>query len=219
MRLFVKICGITTPDAARSAAASGADAVGFVFAESSRRVTPEQARELVAQLPPSVLRVAVLHYPSAAAIDEVLVGFAPDIVQCEPVPAALHAHAAGKLRLLPVFHDGPPLPAEIERFRRDAPAFSGPVLLEGAGRGGRGVEPDLARAADAAKAVPLVLAGGLNPENVGAAIARVRPFGVDVSSGVEAAPGIKDPDKVSAFLAAVREAERAQAPATSEHRR
>lgn len=216
MRLFVKICGITTPDAARTAATTGADAVGFVFAESARRVTAERARELAAPLPSSVLRVAVLHYPSAAAIDEVLAGFAPDIVQCEPSSTALDALQSGRIRLLPVFHDSPRLLAEIERFRRGTPAFSGPVLLEGAGRGGRGVGPDLARAADAAGKTPLVLAGGLNPENVAAAIARVCPFGVDVSSGVESAPGIKDPDKISAFLAAVREAESPPLPNTPE---
>jgi phosphoribosylanthranilate isomerase len=136
-------------------------------------------------------------------------------VQAEPGPcvtaAAIEACGA---RFLPVLHDGPALlrrrlPAGIGASARAAAGAAGDfgaVLLEARGRGGRGVAPDWARAARLARRVRLVLAGGLTPENVGAAIRRVRPYAVDVSSGVERAPGVKDTRLIRLFIAAVRSA-------------
>jgi phosphoribosylanthranilate isomerase len=99
-----------------------------------------------------------------------------------------------------VVHDGDDLLARL-------PPGAGTLLLEAPGRGGRGVAPDWGRAAILAGRVRLVLAGGLTPENVGEAIRRVRPYGVDVASGVESAPGVKDRARMFRFVAAVRRAE------------
>ena len=199
MSLRVKICGVTSPEAVEAAVAAGADAIGFVLAaDSPRRLAPADARRLAALVPPFVARVAVLRHPSfdeaRAAIDAI----APDLVQAEP-STAIERAIEGRVRLLPVLHDGPGL---LERLPFGAPA----VLLEAEGRGGRGLAPDLERAAALARRVRLVLAGGLTPDNVAAAIAAVRPFAVDVSSGVESSPGVKDPRRIAAFIAAARAA-------------
>jgi phosphoribosylanthranilate isomerase len=202
MRVRVKICGMTTPEGVTAATAAGADALGFVFAESPRRVDPETARALASLLPPFVVRIAVFHHPRAGDIDEVLRAFTPHAIQSEPGEGV---HRAG-MELLPVVHDGPHALEEVRRLRREGGAA---VLFEGAGRGGRGVAPDWEKASVLAREGPLVLAGGLDPDNVEEAIARVRPYAVDVSSGVESEPGVKDPLRIERFVAAVRRAERA----------
>jgi phosphoribosylanthranilate isomerase len=203
MRVRVKICGITTDEAVDAAAASGVDAVGFVFAASPRRIGAHMARRLAARLPSSVARVAVFHRPTLADLLAVIETFEPDLVQLEPDTALLRA-SPRPLALLPVVHDGAHVVDEARRMRE---TYGGPVLLEPAGPGGRGVAPDWERARRIAAEGPLVLAGGLGVENVGDAIRRVRPHGVDVSSGVESRPGVKDPGRIAAFVAAVRRAE------------
>ncbi len=204
-RVRVKICGVTTEAAVDAAIAAGADAIGFVLAaDSPRRLDLAAARRLMMRVPPFVARVAVLRHPSAAEARAAIETLRPDLLQAEPSEEMSREIDAGappgeRARLLLVLHDGPDL---LERLPIDAPA----VLLEAAGRGGRGVAPDTTRAAAMARRVRLVLAGGLTPENVGAAIAAVRPFAVDVSSGVESSPGVKDPRRIAAFIAAVRRA-------------
>jgi phosphoribosylanthranilate isomerase len=199
----VKICGVTTPEGARAAGALGADAVGFVLSESPRRVSPETARDLAALLPPFVVRVAVLREPTPSELERVLSVFGPDVVQCEPAPEVERA-IGSRARFLPVLHDAPDLLA-----RAGGATSYGGWLLEAPGRGGRGVAPDWERAAELARRGPLVLAGGLDEDNVASAIRRVRPVAVDTSSGVETAPGIKDPRRIAGFIAAVRSAEAA----------
>lgn len=194
----IKICGITDGAAARAAATAGADAIGFVFAESPRRIVPAEARRIAEDLPVSMERVAVFRLPHADDVVRVLDAFDADRVQCEPRAAILDAAFAGLL--LPVLHDG----EALEREANALPAGQ-PVLLEAAGRGGRGMRPDWQRAARLARSRPTMLAGGLGPANVGEAIRTVRPWGVDVSSGVESAPGVKSPDLIAAFVAAVRQ--------------
>lgn len=203
MRVRVKVCGVTTEAGIRAAVATGVDAVGFVFAASPRRVGPRTARVLAERLPPSVLRVAVFHRPSATEVLAVLDAFEPDLVQLEPDDALLRK-LPPTLRLLPVLHDGLEVAQEAERVRA---RFDGAVLLDPAGRGGRGVAADWERARQLACQGPLFLAGGLDADNVADAIRRVRPHGVDVSSGVESTPGVKDPARIAAFVAAVRRAE------------
>lgn len=216
MRTRIKICGVRTPEAVRAAADAGADAVGFVFADSPRRVAPEEAVGLAALLPPFVARVAVFRHPAARELAGVLRRFPADLVQTEPAPGLAEA-GVEEARWLPVLHDRPgllddPVPGD----------GSGPgrcALLEAAGRGGRGVRPDWERAARLARRIRLVLAGGLTPENVEEAILRVRPWAVDVSSGVESEPGVKDPERIAAFAAAVRRADAAaRSPATAKIR-
>jgi phosphoribosylanthranilate isomerase len=126
-----------------------------------------------------------------------LEAFRADFVQAEPGPGLDAAHSRG-VRVLPVLHDGEDTPEMTDSTAGEPSA----VLLEAAGIGGRGIRPDWNRAARVARRLPLVLAGGLTPENVGDAIRRVGPAAVDVSSGVESSPGVKDPERIRAFLAA-----------------
>ena len=206
MGVRIKICGVTTVEAAEAASALGADAVGFVFADSPRQVNIDTALQLARPLSPMITRVAVFRYPSAASVRDVLRHFQPDIIQTEPSVDV--TDAIGDLaRLLPVFHDSQDLAERVAIYTADrAPGDA--VLLEGQGRGGRGEPPSWERAADVARVTPLVLAGGLAPHNVVDAILKVRPHAVDVSSGVESKPGIKDPGLIAQFIEAARRAER-----------
>lgn len=190
MTLFVKICGITGVEAAAAAVGSGADALGFVFADSPRRIEPGQANAIAEGLPSGVLRVAVFRRPTPSEIDAVLGEFDADLVQAD------HESLVG-------FEDRPLLPVYREPVteRPGHPRF----LYEGA-RSGAGTRVDESEAARVARLGEMVLAGGLDPRNVGAAISAIRPFGVDVSSGVETAPGVKSPELISSFVAAARSA-------------
>jgi phosphoribosylanthranilate isomerase len=190
MSLFVKICGINDPRAAEAAVASGADAVGFVFSPSPRQVTPEAARSISADIPQGVLRVAVFRSPTDSEIASALDEFTPDLVQAD------HHRLGGVtgIGLLPVYREGEP-PPEGRRF-----LYEGPIS-------GIGEMVDLGRATSLARLGEMVLAGGLHPGNVGEIVTAVRPHGVDVSSGVETSPGVKDPDLIRRFVAAARAAE------------
>ena len=200
MRVGVKVCGLTTPFAVRAAVDAGADAVGFVFAKSPRQVTIEQAARLCADVPPFVTRVAVMRWPSAPALARVLAAVPVDVVQLYPSPGD-PAPELGQRRYLPAFCDSDDLDARLAVVAPD-----GPVLLDGA-RAGHGEAADWTRIAGIARDRPVVLAGGLDPDNVQAAIRAVRPVAVDVSSGVESSPGIKDASRIADFVAAVREME------------
>jgi phosphoribosylanthranilate isomerase len=191
MSLFIKICGITDHDAAHTAVSAGADAVGFVFASSPRQVTPREAVSIAGELAPATLRVAVFRQPEAADIEAVLEEFTPDLVQAE------HHTLVGftATSTLPVFREG-----------GDQVPDGGVFLYEGP-LSGTGQAVDWGRATSVARLGDMILAGGLRPDNVGRAIATVRPFGVDVSSGVESSPGTKDPALIRSFVAAVSAAE------------
>lgn len=193
----IKICGVRDAAAVRAAAEAGVDALGFVFADSPRRVTPEEARRIAADLPPEIERVAVFRSADADEVRRVLDAFPADRVQTEPTSALLAGPIAD--RLLPVLHDDGTLAEQTAALSPDRR-----VLLEAAGRGGRGLRPDWGRAAELAARRPLILAGGLDARNVQAALRRVRPVGVDVSSGVEDFPGRKSAARIAAFVAAVR---------------
>jgi len=198
MRVFVKICGLRTPEMVRCAVAAGVDAVGFVLADSPRRVTPAEAVALAALVPPGILRVAVLRHPDDALWQAVAGEVRPDWIQTDVQDLAGRTLPAG-IQALPVYRDAPGLDT-ARLAREDRALFEAAVS-------GAGQSPDWDRARQAAAATRLVLAGGLTPANVGAAIHRVRPWGVDVSSGVESSRGLKDPEKIRAFIAAVRCAE------------
>lgn len=198
----MKVCGVTTPESARQVCDAGVDALGCVFAESPRRVGIEAARAIAAVVPPFVTLVAVFRHPRPDEIEEVLDAFGPHLVQVEP-DDRLPDLSRRSSRYLPVFHDGAHVVDEIDRYVR-GPSSAESLHFEAAGRGGRGVAPDWDRAAAIARRIPLVLAGGLSPENVAEAIRQVRPVAVDVSSGVESAPGVKDPALVRRFVENVR---------------
>ncbi|MEN8143952.1 MAG: phosphoribosylanthranilate isomerase [Gemmatimonadota bacterium] len=200
MRISIKICGVTTPEDARAAAESGADYVGLVFASSPRQVSVQVAAAIVASLPETASSVAVFRYPQLEDVKTVMRHVGPTRVQAEP--SAGLVGLLGKC-LLPVFHDGPAVEEEVAAFRAQNRHFR-EVLLEGEGRGGRGVRADWYVARRLAAAGPLLLAGGLSPENVAEAVHKVRPAGVDVSSGVELSPGLKDAARVRSFIEQAR---------------
>ena len=196
--VFVKICGLKTKDAVRAAVDAGADAVGFVFAESPRRVSVELANALTQDLPDHVARVAVMRHPTQAQWDEVVSEFGPDWLQTD-VEDLTSIRRSADTYCMPVYRDTPDLDvASLEREAR--------VLFESADSG-VGEAADWERAARLALDTELMLAGGLDADNVATAIRRVRPWGVDVSSGVEKSRGVKDPDRIAAFVSAVRELE------------
>lgn len=192
--MFVKICGLTTPEGVAAALEAGADALGFVFAPSVRRVTPSAAAALAAPVRGRALCVAVTLHPAAGEVEEILDVFSPDLLQTDFADAqALSARA--RARLLPVLREGVALPVPLPTR----------VLYEGA-VSGAGRTADWAGAHAVARRTEVLLAGGLNPDNVAEAIRIVRPWGVDVSSGVESAPGVKSSAKISQFVAAARAA-------------
>lgn len=191
MSLFVKICGISDLATATAAADAGADAVGFVFAVSPRQISPREAVAIAGEIPPRVLRVAVFRRPDRSEIEALLEQFTPDLIQAD------HDTLIGLegMDLLPVYRSGEGESPEGGRF-----LYEGPVS-------GAGQMVELDSAADVARLGDMVLAGGLRPDNVGRAIDQVRPYGVDVSSGVETAPGEKDPALIRSFVAATRAAQ------------
>ena len=195
MSLLVKICGLRAASDVAAAVDAGADALGFVFAESVRRVAPQQARDISAAAPAGVRRVAVMLHPSNEEWLNVLRGFEPDVLQTDAddfealdVPMSIECW--------PVYREGGP-----------TPDTGGTFLYEGP-KSGAGKTVDWSVAAGLAKEGKMILAGGLAADNVGEAIATVRPFGVDVSSAVESQPGCKDPQRIREFIKAARAAER-----------
>jgi phosphoribosylanthranilate isomerase len=195
--LWIKVCGMTTPEAVQAALDAKVDAIGFVFAESKRQVTPQRAAELAKPARGRVRCVAVTKQPSQQAVDEILAVFQPDSFQTDWQDLQM-LRLPRDLNVVPVLRAGrgepSPLPARV--------LFEGPVS-------GTGVLTDWLAATAMARRAELILAGGLAPDNVAAAIAQVQPFGVDVSSGVEASPGLKSPEKIASFVANVRAAVRA----------
>jgi phosphoribosylanthranilate isomerase len=195
--MFVKICGITRSEDAHAAAEAGARAVGFVFwRDSPRFIDPYRARDIVATLPPFVTSVGVfvdqpLEYVSGVA-GLVRLG----AIQLHGGETPEYAAALGR----PVIK-ALALPQESDRWERRHL-----ILLDAQDpvkRGGTGLTIDWAAAAAIAARRRTLLAGGLTPENVGDAIARVQPFGIDVSSGVERSPGVKDHGRLNALFEAI----------------
>jgi len=200
-RIHIKICGITDAGGAAAAAEAGADSVGFVFAPSLRQITPQEATRLAVRLPEGIDRVAVFFRPTVTEITQALGVFEAEIVQADHG----YLHDLDGKRVLAVFRESEGVHAELDAYvggttdRRFV--YEGP-------RSGVGRTVDWARAFGVARRGQVTLAGGLDPDNVGEAIRTVCPFGVDVSSGVESKPGVKDPGRIRAFVEAVREAEK-----------
>jgi phosphoribosylanthranilate isomerase len=195
MTLFVKICGLTTDEAVAAAVEAGADALGFVFsAASPRNLSVDQALRLAANAPTGVRKVAVTRRPSQTLVGEILAAFAPDVWQSDAEDFRM-LRLPDTVKRWPVLRSGGALP--------DVPPRR--FVYEGLDSGA-GSAADWAEAAELARRGELILAGGLHAGNVADAVVRVRPFGVDVSSGVESAPGRKDPAKIAVFIAAARRA-------------
>ena len=208
MRVFVKVCGITSPEDAVAAAEAGADAIGLVFwPRSPRVVTIEQARAIGDALPPFVVRVGVFVDAERDEMARVADAARLDLLQLhgdEP-PEALDDLPRRALKAVRV-GDGF-APADALRYEGRAAGLLLDTKAPGAPGGtGRAFDWSLARGVRE-RARFLVLAGGLTPENVRTALEAVRPDGVDASSRLESAPGRKDPAKVKAFLEVVRAAQ------------
>jgi phosphoribosylanthranilate isomerase len=216
MSLWVKICANTSLDDARLAVEAGADAVGFVFAPSPRRVTVEQAAAIVPRLPVSLEKIGVFVDLPADAIAEAVRRCGLTGVQLHsdtgPDAAAnLRVQFGPGLRILRVVHFGPEMATQAAAYAAD-PNTDG-VLVDSrtaTAIGGTGIPFDWDEARRTVFrdgiAVRMVAAGGLNPGNVAVAIRTLQPWGVDVVSGVEASPGRKDAVKVAAFVANARNA-------------
>jgi len=198
--VFVKICGVTRATDASACARAGADAIGLNFWPGSKRhVTPERAAEVVRALPPGVRRFGVFVDPAADDLARVFDAGLIDTAQLHGDETPAFCEALGRpfmkaLRLGdPTQLDG--WSCELVLVDADTPGY-----------GGSGARADWTLARAVARKRPILLAGGLTPDNVAEAIAAVRPFGVDVASGVESSPGIKDARKIAAFVAAARAA-------------
>ncbi len=189
---YIKLCGMTTPAAVGAALACEVDAIGFVFAPSVRRLSTTRANTLAAGARNKLACVAVTRHPTRAEVDEILRDFKPDILQTD-LDDLESLQLPASLSVLPVMRPGPVAANALPR----RVLFEGPVS-------GSGQTTDWDAAAGFARRIEVILAGGLNPLNVGLAIHHVRPFGVDVSSGVESAPGVKSTAMIEQFVAAAR---------------
>lgn len=207
MRTRIKICGITDTEHAAAAADAGADAVGLVFYEASKRaIDIQRARLLARALPPFIARVALFLDPAADLVQRVVDELRPELLQFHgsESPEFCRAFGVPYLKAVPMGEQ-----VDTRAWATDYADAAG-LLLDShcAGEaGGSGRRFDWRRA-DRIEGVPIVAAGGLNPGNVGEVVRNMRPYAVDVSSGVESAPGYKDSALIQAFIEAVDRADR-----------
>jgi phosphoribosylanthranilate isomerase len=213
MRIWIKICATTSVEDGLAAIAAGADALGFVFAPSKRRVTAEQARVIIRALPAGVERIGVFQDETAERIRETVEYAGLTAVQLHggetpQTVAALSGHRPrtariGIIKTIVVRDD---FQVRFDRLVQNHEGIDSILLDAGAGSGRtfdwQSVRPLLKNAG-----MRLIVAGGLTPENVGEAVRMFSPWGVDVVTGVEREPGRKDPEKLKAFVTAVRRAE------------
>lgn len=204
MRTRVKICGFTRPGDAREAALLGADAIGLVFyPPSPRNVDIGQAQAIVEGLPPFVSVVGLFVDEDPGRVEEVLGRVRIDLLQFHGEESPEYCQAFGRAYIKAIrMKPG----TDLARVAADYHSAAG-LLLDADDRhakGGTGKSFDWAMIPPQCP-LPVVLAGGLGPDNAGLALRQVRPFGLDVSSGVEAAKGVKDKDKMAAFLKEVQD--------------
>lgn len=199
--MFIKICGTTSEDDALLAVALGADAVGFVFAPSPRQIAPQVAADIVKRLPPEIITVGVFRNEAPQRVVDI-------------------AHHAGMRAVQLHGHESPiecrwireRVPLTIRAFSAgddqvcSAADYGADIVQLDAAHPGSGQVFDWALAAEVPAGQRLMISGGLTPDNVEAAIASTRPWGIDVVSGVERTPGHKDPVKLRAFVANARRA-------------
>ena len=199
--MFVKICGITNEQDALLAVALGADALGFVFAPSPRQISPALAREIVRRLPPETVTVGVFRNETPSRVIEI-------VNEARLQGAQLHGHETPAMTaevatdvrfVIKAVVAGSQDAAHAKNFASDA------ILVDGL-HPGSGTAYDWELLQDIPTDIRLMLSGGLTPENVAAGIMQVHPWGVDVSSGVEKAPGLKDAVKMRHFITNARDA-------------
>ncbi len=205
--LFVKICGVTTEADALLAVGMGASAVGFVFAPSPRQMAPSAVADIVKRIPFETVTVGVFRDESPRRVIEIANLIGLRAVQLHGVESVedtqwIASRAGLTIKAFPAGHP------KIERFADYGAQL---MMIDGANPGS-GELFDWRLAEGVVDPRRLIVSGGLRPENVGAAIAHLRPWGVDVSSGVEASPGVKDPGKLREFMSAAHAAARASVP-------
>jgi phosphoribosylanthranilate isomerase len=205
-RITVKVCGITNVEDAMAAVEAGADALGFIFYEQSPRyVVPAVAGRIIAELPPLVMPIGVFVNERLSTVRSVMDRCGLAMAQLHGDEDASYCHELSRpaMKALRLKNRGALLALAEYQGRGRVRGFVLDAFSEAA-YGGTGQITDWGLAAEVAKSTPVLLAGGLTPENVAEAIRVVRPYGVDVSSGVESAPGKKNHAKIRAFLDAVR---------------
>jgi phosphoribosylanthranilate isomerase len=187
----IKCCGITSPEDARYAEACGADAIGVVVfsAPSKRSVTPERAREIFDAVGPFTTTVAVSHTTSPEDLEQML-ALHPDAIQISH-PFVFREKPGEKV--IRVIGRDDPVPTDCDA-----------IIVDESHGSGKNFDLSHAHNVMQQSALPVILAGGLTPENVEDAIRQIHPYAVDVASGIETAPGIKDHTKIAAFIAAAR---------------
>jgi phosphoribosylanthranilate isomerase len=197
--MFVKICGITNEDDALLAVALGADALGFVFAPSVRQIAVQKVYDITRRLPPEILTVGVFRDEHPKRVVEMTQSAGLRAVQ-------LHGHESRDDVAYVAQHIRTVIKAvtagSVDALR--ASSFGTSMVLVDAPAPGSGEVFDWSLAGELPEGLNVILAGGLTPENVASGIAQVRPFGVDVSSGVEVSPGRKDPILMKRFIEAAR---------------
>jgi phosphoribosylanthranilate isomerase len=200
--MFVKICGTTSEEDALLAVAMGADAIGFIFAPSKRQLAPSIARDIVKRLPPEIITVGVFRDEAPQRVVDILefAGLKAGQLHGRETPDQARWIKKRIPMVIQAFPAGDSAVARAREYGVDAVLLDNPTP-------GSGEVFDWALAGEAPDGVRVIIAGGLTPDNVGAALAATRPWGVDVVTGVEREPGRKDPVKLRAFVAAVRAAE------------
>lgn len=199
--MFVKICGITNEDDALFAVAMGADAVGFIFAPSARQIAPQKVYDITRRLPPEVLTVGVFRDEHPSRVVEIANRAGVKAVQLHgsETPEQVRQVAASIRWVIKAFPAGSSRVAQADQYGTDL------VMLD-APSPGSGKVFDWSLAGEVPEGLRLILAGGLDPDNVADAIRAVEPWGLDVASGVESEPGRKDPTLVRRFIANARAA-------------
>ena len=199
--MFIKICGTTSAEDALLAVSLGADALGFIFAESKRQVDVATVAEIVPQLPAETIAVGVFRNESVERIADIVKATGLRGVQLHGSEGPEVAQALRDIVpfLVQVFTADDPRLAQLDEYPIDAVLLDSPTP-------GSGETFDWSQVADLPQRRRVILAGGLNRSNVAEAVERVRPWGVDAVSGVEASPGRKDPEALAAFITSARDA-------------
>jgi len=213
MRTWIKICGTTSLEDALSSIEAGANALGFIFAPSKRRISTEEAQRIINQLPPDVEKIGVFLDAGAMGIRHVLSEVDLTGIQMHgegDFPAEVYSYLPAdrrdRLRKMKTVIVQEAFETRVDAYAAVAGVIDTWLFDSGAGSG-QTFDWQSARKQLGERRGQFVIAGGLNPENVGDAIRTFRPWGVDVVSGVEREPRRKDPEKLKSFVAAVRKAE------------
>lgn len=203
--MFVKICGVTSEEDALLAIAMGADAVGFVFAPSSRQIAPQKVADIVKRLPVDVTTVGVFRDEAAQRVVDIVHHTGLRAAQLHGIESPAESRWVRQRipTLIKAFPAGDPRLDHADEWGAD-------IIMVDSATPGSGQVFDWSLAEGAPSNRRIVVAGGLGPDNVADAIRRIRPWGVDVSTGVESSPGHKDARKLKAFVEAARSAEPAE---------